>query len=194
MIIYCTTNKINNKKYIGKDSKNETTYYGSGKGLQNAINKYGIENFEKVILEEIVTTDDHKENLKLLSERELYWIDEYNAVKDPMYYNQRRVCGPQTWERNWPKLSDETKQKISKSTTGKKKSVLMRQRLSESKKGVAKTEEEKESMRIAANKRWSDPAVRKAQSEKIKGTKWSDERKKKHSESQKARRLREKGK
>ena len=53
--IYKTTNIVNGKIYIGqhKYSKNkiDESYLGSGKLLIKAINKYGIENFECVILE-----------------------------------------------------------------------------------------------------------------------------------------------
>lgn len=67
MIIYKTTNLINGKFYIGKDSKNDPNYLGSGKILKKAFKRYGIENFKKEIIEEC-TSEDH------LNERERYWI------------------------------------------------------------------------------------------------------------------------
>lgn len=51
MVIYKTTNLVNEKFYVGKDIKNNPNYLGSGLILKNAINKYGIENFKKEILE-----------------------------------------------------------------------------------------------------------------------------------------------
>jgi len=50
--IYKTTNKINRKIYIGKHQTKDPhdKYIGSGKYLNRAIEKYGIENFEKEIL------------------------------------------------------------------------------------------------------------------------------------------------
>jgi hypothetical protein len=50
--IYKTTNKINGKIYIGKHQTKDPndSYLGSGKLLNCAIEKYGVENFEKEIL------------------------------------------------------------------------------------------------------------------------------------------------
>ena len=58
MIIYKTTNLINGKIYVGKDSKNNNNYLGSGKILNLAINKYGIENFKKETLCECLSSKE----------------------------------------------------------------------------------------------------------------------------------------
>lgn len=40
MQIYLTTNKINGKKYIGRELHNNPNYLGSGKTFKKAIKKY----------------------------------------------------------------------------------------------------------------------------------------------------------
>lgn len=84
MHIYLITNKINGKKYIGLSSKTPVqakNYYGSGALITKAVKKYGKDNFEKEILE------DNIESLSFLCERERYYIQIYDAVKSPEYYN-----------------------------------------------------------------------------------------------------------
>lgn len=80
MIIYKTTNLINNKIYVGKDSNNYPKYLGGGKLLKLAITKYGKENFKKVILEKCITIDE-------LNNREVYWIDKLNSTDKVIGYN-----------------------------------------------------------------------------------------------------------
>ena len=78
--IYCITNLVNNKKYIGQSSEIERRWKehikeankGSNKSiLYQAIRKYGLENFKFKILEEC--------NLEELDERERYWIKFYQT-------------------------------------------------------------------------------------------------------------------
>lgn len=82
MFIYKTTNLINDKKYIGLCSRKSGSkeYVGSGKLLRNAIKKYGINNFKRVILEEC-------SNEVELRNAEIKWISYYNAVNDDSFYN-----------------------------------------------------------------------------------------------------------
>lgn len=82
--IYCITNNINQKKYIGlsincekrwfdhrSKSLNSTATDDLQKPIYRAIRKYGLENFSFCVLEEC-----EKEKLK---EREVYWISYYDS-------------------------------------------------------------------------------------------------------------------
>jgi hypothetical protein len=82
--IYLTTNNINGKMYIGQrkyDKRKEyKTYFGSGKLIKRAINKYGKENFSKII---ICNTKNKNES----NEKEKYYISLFNAVESDDFYN-----------------------------------------------------------------------------------------------------------
>jgi len=80
MIIYKTTNLINNKIYIGKDKNNNPSYMGSGKIIKKAINKYKKENFKKEILEYCFSEEE-------LNEKEIYWIAFLNSTDKNIGYN-----------------------------------------------------------------------------------------------------------
>lgn len=74
MIIYEIKNKINGKSYIGQHSSNELgSYWGSGKLIKRAIEKYGLDNFERFILDSCSTKEE-------LNEREKYWIKEKDSI------------------------------------------------------------------------------------------------------------------
>lgn len=79
--IYQIINNVNNKKYIGKHyGELDDNYMGSGINIKAAIQKYGLENFTKEIL---YISKSEEEN----REKEQYYINFYNAVNSPNYYN-----------------------------------------------------------------------------------------------------------
>jgi len=80
MQIYKITNLINNKIYIGKDTISDPNYFGSGLLINRAFEKYGKDNFVKEVIDE---TDGYNE----LSEKEIYWIEQYNSTYREIGYN-----------------------------------------------------------------------------------------------------------
>lgn len=79
--IYKTINKINGKYYLGKHETVDPndSYYGSGKAIEEAINKYGKENFYKEILFIFQTPD-------AMNQKEIELVTK-DIVNDPMSYN-----------------------------------------------------------------------------------------------------------
>ena len=84
--IYLWTNKVNNKKYVGA-SRNiysrwlkheQNSNAGIKRKLYNATRKYGLDNFSKTIIEEI----NSKESDFYIKQREDYYIDFYNSIKE----------------------------------------------------------------------------------------------------------------
>ena len=100
MIIYKTTNLINNKIYIGQKSRScnkdvktiqdllKTSYYGSNKELKEDIKKYGKKNFKRELIE------DKIETIEKLNERENYWIEFYNSRNPKIGYNKSLYAWP----------------------------------------------------------------------------------------------------
>lgn len=83
--IYCITNKLNDKKYVGKTSStiekrfkehiNESQRERSNnRPLYRAMRKYGAENFEVTLLEVC--------DVEVLSDREMFWIDKLDTLKN----------------------------------------------------------------------------------------------------------------
>lgn len=193
MIIYKTTNLVNQKFYVGKDTHNNPNYYGSGKRLKLAIQKYGIENFKKEILEIC-------ESLEHLNEREKFWIKELNAI-DEGYNISLGGDGGDTISNN-PRR-DEISKKISESNkgrfVGKTNSKETRKKISKALKGrflgdknpnygKNHTDEVKDKIRKKALGRVVSDETRKKISIKNKGKKgvvWTDEMRQKLSENRK---------
>lgn len=67
--------------YIGKDSKSDPKYLGSGTILKQAIKKYGKDNFVKIILEDNIIDND------ILNNREIYYITLFQATNNKNFYN-----------------------------------------------------------------------------------------------------------
>ena len=74
--VYLILNKVNGKTYVGqrKSSKewNNDSYMGSGKLLRLAKLKYGIENFEKFLIQYCYSKEE-------TNKAEKFWIAEYRS-------------------------------------------------------------------------------------------------------------------
>lgn len=88
--VYMHINKINNKKYIGITSRNPNVRFGkNGKGyynsivFYNAIQKYGWDNFEHIILFNNLTK-------KEAEQKEIDLIKEYNTTNRKLGYNMSK--------------------------------------------------------------------------------------------------------
>lgn len=162
--VYKITNTLNGRFYIGKhQTKNlNDRYMGSGKLLKQAIEKYGIDNFTKEILEVYDTEEEMNE-----AEKKLVTLSEesYNLCEGGQggfnYINRQDID-----KFRGKKHTDQTKRKISKAMSGKKRdphSDQTRRKISNSKKGKPnpsarreKTEEEKEKIRKSVKKWWKN--------------------------------------
>jgi len=160
MIIYKTTCLINNKIYIGLDTKNDCSYLGSGLLLKKAIKKYGKENFIKEILE-------FCNDINLLNEREIYWISFFDSTNLEKGYNLskggkgvlgikqsnetcKKISESHKGNKNYffgKKHSSETLKKIGNANKGRKRSQEVREKMSKSKLGSKLTEETKNKIR-----------------------------------------------
>lgn len=79
--IYCTTNMVNGKIYVGKHKTTRLNdgYIGSGKLLKRAISKYGRENFKFEILEWFETESNmNTREAELVTEEFCLRKDTYN--------------------------------------------------------------------------------------------------------------------
>ena len=121
--VYLTYCKVNGKIYIGQKKSNRfiKTYYGSGKKLRFALNKYGKENFETYLI------CFYRNELEL-DNAEIFWIDYFKSNDPKIGYNMaiggrnsRGVSGKNHYNYGKPsfnrgkKESKEQREKISKS-------------------------------------------------------------------------------
>lgn len=115
--VYCHTNKINGKKYIGITGKNPNKRWHDGKSYKNkhflsAISKYGWDNFKHEILFNNLSKD-------MACEKEIELISKYDTTNPNKGYNSSTGGENPARGAHWV-LSDETKRKMSNSAKGEK--------------------------------------------------------------------------
>lgn len=84
MVIFVTKNKKNNKVFVGYSLHDTAETYGTGKYISKALKTYGINSFEKTILEKF----DHESDLDKMFERLEFWISKYKADDPEFGYNE----------------------------------------------------------------------------------------------------------
>lgn len=136
--IYCYTNKITGKKYVGQTCQTLEERAGKdGSGYKNcsyffsAIKKYGWENFVGEILEDGLT-------LEQANEREQYWISQLNTIA-PNGFNLAVGGDNHT-------AHQLTRQKISEAGKGRKQSEHCKEALRKSRLGSHHSEESRRKM------------------------------------------------
>lgn len=153
MIIYLTTNLVNGKQYIGKDRNNNPHYLGGGVLLKEDIQIFGKNKFKKETLEVCSSIGE-------LKQREVYWLEYYNAAENEKFYNLTNKSGgsdrgptktslylargksiSKSRMGNTYPLASEAQQglkkdKVSKALKGKPKSEEHKKNLSKAKKGI----------------------------------------------------------
>lgn len=133
--VYLITNKINNKKYIGKHSGElDDNYLGSGENIRAAIKKYGKENFEKTIL----YIADSEEECYAAEEK---IIKDFNAVESDEYYNispggQYKYKKVALKDRSYTQTK-EYRENMSKAVSGERNGMYGRHHTEESKQKIS---------------------------------------------------------
>lgn len=136
--IYIIINKVNGKVYVGSTCNAIEKRWSKhirnmrlGKNtihLQNAYNKYGEENFEFLVLQNV-----NVEDLDYILDIETAWIRYYDSANQNKGYNIQKIGG----SNRGIKLSEETKKKISRK--GKEHCWYGRQHSEESKEKMSKS-------------------------------------------------------
>jgi group I intron endonuclease len=173
--LYEIRNNLNNKIYLGvhKTENINDGYMGSGKVIQDAIKKYGIDNFTKTIIEEFNTSEEmYNREKEVVNEEFLLREDVYNLRRGGFggfdYINnlgidkfkgKKHTDETKTHLRKvllGRKHSDETRQKISDNNWSKKDPYAQKRHASMISQKREKSEEEKEKIALSISNRHKD--------------------------------------
>ena len=179
MIIYKITNLLNGKIYIGKDSKNNPNYFGSGVYIWRSIKKHGKENFVKEVICECSSKEE-------LNEKEKYWIEELDS-RIPNGYNISAggesgssgcIWSEESKMKLRKPLSEERKKKmkeaanrperLEKNRSSRSEEARKNMKLAREKCRKPLSEETKKNMKLARNRPEVKEKMRKSRSEEAK--------------------------
>lgn len=149
--VYCHTNKINGKKYVGVTKQKLRLRWANGLGYRSqprffdAIKKHGWEEFtHEVLFTELTKEAGQKKEIELIAKWKLQDINfGYNAAAGgdgPTGYRFKRSESEKQWLsqiNKGKKLSEITKKKLSEAHKGKKQSIeIIQNRVQKNKKSV----------------------------------------------------------
>lgn len=163
--VYCHTNKITGKKYIGITSQVPERRWANGNGYKNnkyffrAIEKYGWHNFQH----EILYTNLSKNEAESL---EIKLISEYETVEPSKGYNI------ESGGNGTEKFTDEIKKKISEALQGHKCSDETKAKISKANSGRPSP---KKGTKMTAEQIRKNSESHKGATPWNKGRPWSDE-------------------
>lgn len=118
--IYCVTNLVNGKQYVGQTAQNDKV--GHGVAITRAYKKYGKEAFEYIKICSAITSRN------TLNYLEKFWISVHNSIA-PNGYNI------EAGGTDKGVVAESTKQKLRKHNLGKVVPMDVRKKISESLKG-----------------------------------------------------------
>jgi group I intron endonuclease len=147
-IIYCYTNTITGKKYIGqtihpeqrkRSHLHEAMVRDSDYYFHRSIRKHGWENFEYEVLEEV--------DREILNERENHYINQFNTLW-PYGYNQ--CLANSLDEKSIQRMSETKKKKFAMMTEEERREYT--RKMWEANKGSKRSEETKKKMSESVKK------------------------------------------
>lgn len=148
--VYVHENKINGKRYVGITKQEPNARWHNGKNyedsprLNNAIQKYGWDNFDHRIIASELTLEEAAEMEKSLIKIWMLQDDRFGYnIKDggqggPIKEETKKKIGNANRGR---KASAETKKKLSEAHKGRKHTIEEREKISKANKGKAKPEQ-----------------------------------------------------
>lgn len=172
--VYCHTNTINGKQYIGITKRPPQKRWGkdgvrySGQLLGNAINKYGWENFKHEILVDGLTKEEaEKEEQRLIKEMETLCPRGYNLTSGGNLGAE---------------FSEETKKKLRETHLGKPMPTHVKEMMSQLHRGKYVSEETRVKLSNSRKGLKESEEWRRKIGEASKGRKWTEQQRKKYLE------------
>lgn len=140
-LIYQIRNKLNGMIYIGQhqtDNINDD-YMGSGIRIQRAIEKYGVDNFEKTILFECSSEEEmNKKEAEIVNEDFIARDDVYNITLggrggwNHITFENRSIASKNGWINKSIEAREKYAERAKYIYLGKKRSIKSRMKTSES--------------------------------------------------------------